>query len=71
MDKMKPGRKPSPNPRNIRVTFLVTPAENAALLAAAQQGFEGNVSAMVRRIAFHSIGILDNMHPEPMTVKEN
>ena len=42
MDKLKPGRKPSPNPRNIRVTFLVTPAENAALLAAAQQGFEGN-----------------------------
>ncbi len=54
----KAGRKPAANPRNVRVTFLVTPAEFDELKAAAQAGFEGNVSTMTRTLIFRAIGTL-------------
>lgn len=53
-----PGRKPTANPRNIRVTFLVTPAELETLQAAALQSFEGNLSAMARSIVFKALATM-------------
>lgn len=49
------GRKPTANPRTNRITILVTPAEQAQLQAAANAGFEGNISLMVRTLVFQAL----------------